>query len=185
MLTNYDGSQSLVPTSYFINEIGIYISVDGTETLYAIAAVGDGNGPDMPAYNGRNVTQIKQDWFVACSNSANIEVTMTGGFALAEDLETEEAARIQADFENLYGLCTKNTTIGTNLQGNREITEVDTANSITAVTTIVQTSATVKTITTVVTPTYGDYIYTKTTVITDTAGGKTIAESYTKTAQGG
>lgn len=185
VLTNYDGSQSLVSTSYFINEIGIYISVGGTETLYAIAAVGDGNGPDMPAYNGRNVTQIKQDWFVACSNSANIEVAMTGGFALAEDLETEEAARIQADFENLYGLCTKNTTIGTNLQGNREITEVDTANSITAVTTIVQTSATAKTITTVVTPTDGDYIYTKTTVITDTAGGKTIAESYTKTAQGG
>ena len=183
VLTNYDGSQSLVSTSYFINEIGIYVSVGGTETLYAIAAVGDGNGTDMPAYNGRNYTQIKQDWFVACSNSANIEVDVTGGFALAEDLETEEAARIQADFENLYGLCTKNTTIGTNLQGNREITEVDTANSITAVTTIVQTSATVKTITTVVTPTDGDYIYTKTTVITDTAGGKTIAESYTKTAQ--
>lgn len=102
VLTNYDGSQSLVPTSYFINEIGIYISVGGTETLYAIAAVGDGNGTDMPAYNGRNYTQIKQDWFVACSNSANIEVDVTGGFALAEDLEAHEDAKL-TDSDGVHG----------------------------------------------------------------------------------
>lgn len=91
VLTNYDGSQSIVPETYNINEIGIYVTVGTTETLYAVAAVGGGVGTEMPAYNGRNLTQIKQDWFVANSNNAEIEVDMAGAFALAEDVEDHES----------------------------------------------------------------------------------------------
>lgn len=90
VLTNFDGTQSVVPASYYINEIGIYVNVGSTETLYAIAAVGGGNGTEMPAYNGRNYTQIKQDWFIANANDADIQIDPSGAFALAEDLADHE-----------------------------------------------------------------------------------------------
>lgn len=182
-IVNQESGTSIVPTTYNINEIGIFVTVNSVETLYAIAAVGGGTGAELPAYTGENAVEIIQSWHVANSNDADITIDMSTAFALASDLADEEEERIAADFENLYGLCTKNTHIGTNQQGNTEITETDTANSITAITTIVPTSSTVTAVTTVITPTGGDYVYTKTAVMTKGSSGTDVAESYTETAQ--
>lgn len=177
VFTNYSNSQVVVADDYRINEIGVFCTVNGTEYLYALGAeIGD-TGMEMPGYDGSNLTQIIQKWFVTYTNDAVIEVDMSGAFAIAEDLETETEERIEADFLNLYGLCTKTTTIAI-VSGNKQITE--SGDGVTAVTTIVKTSDTQKNITTVITPTEGDYFYTKTTVITKTSGGKTITESYTR-----
>lgn len=88
-------------------------------------------------------------------------------------------ALLEREFYDLYGLCTKTTTIGTNQQGNKEITEVDSGASITAVT-VINTVNGNKQIVTTVTPTAGDYYYIKTTIIASTSSGKTITETYTK-----
>ena len=91
---------------------------------------------------------------------------------------TTVTAEIKAsEFESLYGLITKTTTIGKDANDNTQITETDTTHGLTAVTTIVKTSSTVTTITCVITK--GTDTWTKTTTITTTASGKTIAESYT------
>lgn len=177
VFTNYDNSQAIVAESYRINEIGIFCTVNGTEYLYAVGAEPGNAGREMPAYDGSNLTQIIQKWFVTYTNDAVIEVDMSGAYALAEDLEAEAEERAETDFKNLYGLCNKTTAIAT-ISGNKQITE--NGEGVTAVTVIVKTSETVKTITATVTPEEGDYIYTQTTVITKTEGGKTITESYTR-----
>lgn len=106
-------------------------------------------------------------------------------FALISDLSDnwEDADGIihridEEEFNQVYSLCNKTTTIGKS-EGNKVITETDTDTGIEAVTTIVKTSDTVKTITTVVTT--DDAEYTKTTIATKTLVGKTINETYTKT----
>lgn len=80
----------------------------------------------------------------------------------------------------LYGLTDKNTSITTTSNGSTQITEIDEVNDATTVTTIEKTSSTVTTITTVVTPDEGQYYYTKTTTITQTASGKSIAENFVR-----
>ena len=80
--------------------------------------------------------------------------------------------------EFLFDLRAKSTTIE-KVDGNTQVTERDTTDSITSVTTIVKTSDTVTTITQVITPDEGDVKYTKTTTITKSASGTTVSESYT------
>ena len=176
VFVNYDGSQTIVSTSYNINEVGLFCTVNNVEYLYALAAVPDDGGQEIPAYNGDNLTQIVQEWYAAITNGVEIDVIMTGAFALAEDLTSEVTARQQADFEAINDLTNKTTTIAT-VDGNKVITENDSTNNVTTVTTIVNTSDTVKTITAVITPVAGLYKWTKTTVITTTDAGKTINQS--------
>ena len=111
----------------------------------------------------------------------NIEAAVV--FTVLNDkINAEVEELLDREFHDLYGLCTKTTTIGTNQQGNKEITETDSGASITAVT-VISTVNGNKQIVTTVTPTAGDYYYVKTTVIASTASGKTITESYTKEAK--
>ena len=100
------------------------------------------------------------------------------------------ALRIQIDnltqtvFLNRYGLCSKVTTINKDAQGNTtSIEETDQDDSVRAVTTFQKDGQGSTTgITTVITPTEGNYFYTKTTAFetTDANGSKTITESYTQ-----
>lgn len=87
VLTNYDGSQAVVTEDYNVNEVGIICTVNGEEFLYAVAAVPADGGYKMPAYNGDNLTQIVQQWYIAITNDLTIEVETTGAFALTQDLE--------------------------------------------------------------------------------------------------
>ena len=90
----------------------------------------------------------------------------------------------QTVFLNRYGLCSKVTTINKDAQGNTtSIEETDQDDSVRAVTTFQKDGQGGTTgITTVITPTEGNYFYTKTTAFetTDANGSKTITESYTQ-----
>lgn len=90
----------------------------------------------------------------------------------------------QTIFLNRYGLCSKVTTINKDAQGNTtSIEETDQDDSVRAVTTFQKDGQGSTTgITTVITPTEGNYFYTKTTAFetTDANGSKTITESYTQ-----
>lgn len=90
----------------------------------------------------------------------------------------------QTVFLNRYGLCSKVTTINKDAQGNTtSIEETDQDDSVRAVTTFQKDDQGSTTgITTVITPTEGNYFYTKTTALetTDANGSKTITESYTQ-----
>ena len=90
----------------------------------------------------------------------------------------------QTVFLNRYGLCSKVTTINKDAQGNTtSIEETDQDDSVRAVTTFQKDGQGSTTgITTVITPSEGDYFYTKTTAFetTDANGSKTITESYTQ-----
>lgn len=90
----------------------------------------------------------------------------------------------QTVFLNRYGLCSKATTINKDAQGNTtSIEETDQDDSVRAVTTFQKDGQGSTTgITTVITPTEGNYFYTKTTAFetTDANGSKTITESYTQ-----
>lgn len=181
---NYDGESIIVAESYNINEVGLFVTVDGTEYLYAVAAVIGDTGQEMPGYDGSNLTQIVQSWYVPLTNEIEVNVDYSDAFALARDLADESESRASADFNSMYDLYNKSTTIET-VDNNEVITEVDTTNNVTTVTTIVQTSDTVKTITAVVTPDSGIYEWTKTTTITTTQSGKTITQSVVRSLKGG
>lgn len=90
----------------------------------------------------------------------------------------------QTVFLNRYGLCSKVTAINKDAQGNTtSIEETDQDDSVRAVTTFQKDGQGSTTgITTVITPTEGNYFYTKTTAFktTDANGSKTITESYTQ-----
>ena len=103
VLVNYDGEETIVATSYKINEIGLFCTVNGTEYLYAVAAVPDNGGREMPGYDTTNLTQIVQTWFVAYTNDLEIEVDMTGAFALALDLQAEIEKRQQLEYMLISG----------------------------------------------------------------------------------
>lgn len=175
-----------VTNGFYINEVGIWAK-DASDALadpilYSIVVA---NTPDyLPAYNGSTPSTIEQDWYTTLSNNASANIVVDeSAYTLLSDFEEFKNETAKWEFEHVYSLCNKTTVIDIDAIGNREITETDTDNSITAVTTFVDTSPTTKTITTVVTPEDDDYYYTKTTVITETASGKTISESYTKTLQ--
>lgn len=91
VFVNYDGSQTIVSETYNVNEIGIVCTVNGEEFLYAVAAVPADGGREMPAYTGDNLTQIVQQWYVTVSNQLDIEVDVTGAFALTSDLDKLKA----------------------------------------------------------------------------------------------
>lgn len=97
VLTNYDGTSTIVSESYNVNEIGLFCTVNNIEYLYALAAAPNDSGRELPAYDGTNLTQIVQTWTVALTNDAEIQVEMSGAYALAADLTTEIANRKVAD----------------------------------------------------------------------------------------
>lgn len=181
MVTNFDPDtgEGIVAATYTANEIGLFAKPEGSddEVLYSICVCTGDAGDTISTYNGYNPLQVLETYNEKVGNSENVTIDVSGAYALAEDLETEAEERAETDFKNLYGLCNKTTAIAT-VSGNKQITE--SGEGVTAVTVIVKTSETVKTITATVTPEEGDYIYTQTTVITKTEGGKTITESYAR-----
>ena len=57
----------------------------------------------MPGYDTTNLTQIVQTWFVAYTNDLEIQVDMTGAFALALDLQAEIEKRQQLEYMLISG----------------------------------------------------------------------------------
>lgn len=88
VFTNYDGVNILVAEDYKINEIGLFCTVNSVEYLYALAAVPNDDGMEMPAYDvdAENLTQFIQEWYVANSNHANIAVNPVGAYIPVTDI---------------------------------------------------------------------------------------------------
>ena len=95
LLTNQDPvtSAGLVTEGYYINEVGIFAKEKGTDNSTAIlysmcvTASNTGMGDYMPEYNGRNRSEITQDYILSVDDSVEIYVNMIGAVALAEDVE--------------------------------------------------------------------------------------------------
>lgn len=113
---------------------------------------------------------------------ASIKGKLSGD--LAGSLQNQIDALTQVIFLNKYGLCSKVTAILKDAAGNTQsITETDLQEDVTAVTTFQKDAAgNTQRITTEVTPSAGNYTYTKITefATTDANGSKTITESYTQ-----
>ena len=116
------------------------------------------------------------DWFESIKNK------LSGDIAGALQIQIDNL--VQTVFLNKYGLCSKVTTINKDAQGNTtSIEETDQDDSVSAVTTFQKDAQGNTTgVTTVITPTEGNYFYTKATVFetADANGSKTITESYTQ-----
>lgn len=98
VITNADGTTPITQEAYNVNEVGIVVTVDGTDYLYAIAAVEGNTGALLPVYNGINKIEIVQTWYCVNSNYLDVTVTMTGAYALADDMTS-----VQSDIAALDG----------------------------------------------------------------------------------
>jgi hypothetical protein len=172
----YDNTE--VDTGYYVRAIGVFARNSNDDEILLGVSVADDVPDYMPAYNGQTVSGLSYKINVAVENAAQVTIAVDpSAVALVSDLEAIE----EKEFLRYYGLCNKSTTI-TDDGADKVITETDTSESVVAVTTISDVSGG-KRIVTVVTPTVGDYKWTKTTLIASTADGKQITESYVKEAK--
>ena len=91
VITNADGTTPITQEAYNINEVGIVVTVNGTDYLYAIAAVEGDTGTLLPVYDGINKTEIVQTWYCVNNNDLDVTVTMTGAYALADDMTSAQS----------------------------------------------------------------------------------------------
>lgn len=104
LLTNQDPltSEGLVQEGYYINEVGIYAKERGadnsTAILYSICLTASdiGMGDYMPMYDGRNRSEITQDYILSVDDTTKVSVNMMGAVALAKDVEQYKANLEQA-----------------------------------------------------------------------------------------
>lgn len=94
MITNYDPDdpgESIVDEDYYVNEIGLFASLDGGEEfLFSIAVCSGATGNALAAYDGTNPMQIVQEYNAKTDNSENVTVTISGAYALAVDVDDHE-----------------------------------------------------------------------------------------------
>lgn len=119
----------------------------------------------------------------ADANIANNDTTTQSGYVADARIVKVHGDEIDALAEQAflarYELENKETEITTGTNGGKQV--MVTTEDATVITNFSMNEATkVKTIIEVIVPTNGDYKYTKTTVITPTATGKKIKESYVK-----
>ncbi len=102
LISNYDPDtgESVITTSYNINEVGIYAKLgnDGTEILYAIITA-ETIGDVINAYDGTNPTQIVFSYVTTISTDAAVTLNLTGAYALAEDLADTQTSLSEAQSE--------------------------------------------------------------------------------------
>lgn len=99
LLTNWDKEtgEALITEGFHQNEIGLFckaVGDDTSEVLYSVA-VADGEGTIMPAFTGRNPTQIKQSFVVSVDSSNNITITIHPGFTVDENLDETSTNPVQ------------------------------------------------------------------------------------------
>lgn len=90
LISNQDPvtKETIVTEGFYINEMGVYAKPAGSseEVLYSIVVTAaEGNGDFMPAYNGSNLAQISQDYFVTVSNSAEVAILVEDAYILRDD----------------------------------------------------------------------------------------------------
>ena len=146
---------------------------------------------DLEAQGDALIQQIETDYSAEIQNFEDVQEQIFNVWfaSVRGQLDGDVAGQIinrlndidEREFNRYYGMCTKTTSIAT-VNGNKVITENDTGELVQAVTTI-STVQTGKQIVTVVTPTAGNYKYTKTVLISKNDGTTNITESYVKEAK--
>ncbi len=91
-ITNYDPvtEQAIVTATFTMREVGIYVTVNGVEELFAICV--SYTGDSIPAYNGTNKAEMEMEWVMNLSGASSVTVTVTGAAALASDFNLLKAA---------------------------------------------------------------------------------------------
>lgn len=98
LLTNWDQvtGEALVTEGFHQNEIGLFckaVGDDTSEVLYSVAVADDGT--IMPAFNGKNPTQIRQSFVVSVDNTDNITVKISPGYIVDDKLDSESVNPVQ------------------------------------------------------------------------------------------
>ena len=98
LLTNWDQvtGEALVTEGFHQNEIGLFckaVGDDTSEVLYSVAVADDGT--IMPAFNGKNPTQIRQSFVVSVDNTDNITVKISLGYIVDDKLDSESVNPVQ------------------------------------------------------------------------------------------
>ena len=124
IISNVDGQgQSIVSTSYNVNEFGVYVTVDDGETqtqaLYVIAVADNDSGYTLPAYTGSNPIEFVETFNLTFSSTSNVTINSSGAAALATDLEAHENS-VVTDTNGAHGLRIHNDTLEYNNNGSWE-----------------------------------------------------------------
>ncbi len=86
LIANYDPvtEQAVVTSTFTLKEVGLFVTVNGTEELFALSV--SYAGERMPAFNGANRSEMVCTWHISISGNAEVAVTAAGAAALAADL---------------------------------------------------------------------------------------------------
>ena len=103
VISNVNGSgQAIVTESYRVNEIGVFVeSSEGGKYLYMIAVEDNNEGNMIPAFNGENAVDFIEKFSLTVSNTAHVTVSMTGAYALADDVEDMRESLLSHDGDEI------------------------------------------------------------------------------------
>ena len=79
IIRNYDPDtqQTIVSEPYYMNELGLFASANGTEFLFGIAVCSEATGDAISTYTGNNPIQIIQNITLEIDNSENISIAVS------------------------------------------------------------------------------------------------------------
>ena len=103
LIANYDPvtEQAVVTSTFTVKEVGLFVTVNGTEELFALSV--SYAGERMPAFNGANRSELVCTWHISISGNAEVAVTAAGAAALAADLAAHETKKV-ASADGAHGL---------------------------------------------------------------------------------
>ena len=103
LIANYDPvtEQAVVTSTFTVKEVGLFVTVNGTEELFALSV--SYAGERMPAFNGANRSEMVCTWHISISGNAEVAVTAAGAAALAVDLAAHETKKV-ASADGAHGL---------------------------------------------------------------------------------
>ena len=86
LITNYDPTDdsTIVDTTFNMTEVGLYVTNEGTEYLFAMCI--SYSGERIPAYTGVNKTEVVIDWKIAVTGDATVTFAPGSAAARASDL---------------------------------------------------------------------------------------------------
>lgn len=117
IISNVDSEGSgIVSESYNVNEIGVFVNVEGDEYLYAIAVADADSGNKLPAFDGSNPIDFVQKFAFTLSPNANVTVDLTGAVALAADLEAHRTTMVYSE-DGAHGIRYYNNSIQAYVDG--------------------------------------------------------------------
>jgi len=96
VISNVDGAgHSVVDEDYRMNELGIFVEVDGVEYLYMLGVANNDSGNILPAFTGNNAIDYVEKFALTFTNTAQVTVQMSGAYALNDDVDRKIATAVR------------------------------------------------------------------------------------------